>query len=81
MNVNVQFFSYFKDLAGCPQFAATLAPGATLADLLNVIYNTFPKLEAMRKSTLVAVGVEYQDRTYVLKDGDEVSLFPPVQGG
>jgi molybdopterin converting factor small subunit len=35
----------------------------------------------MQNSTLIAVGVEYQSRDYVLKDGDEVSLFPPVQGG
>jgi molybdopterin converting factor small subunit len=41
----------------------------------------FPKLGAMKKSTLLAVGVEYQSRDYVLKEGDEVSLFPPVQGG
>jgi molybdopterin converting factor small subunit len=30
---------------------------------------------------LLAVGVDYQDRKYILQDGDEVSLFPPVQGG
>ena len=41
----------------------------------------FPKLAAMKKSTLLAVGVDYQPRDYVLQDGDEVSLFPPVQGG
>ena len=41
----------------------------------------FPKLAAMKKSTLIAVGVDYQLRDFVLKDGDEVSLFPPVQGG
>jgi molybdopterin converting factor small subunit len=35
----------------------------------------------MRKATLMAVGVDYQSRTYVLREGDEVSLFPPVQGG
>ena len=35
----------------------------------------------MQKATLMAVGVDYQDRSYVLKEGDEVSLFPPVQGG
>jgi molybdopterin converting factor small subunit len=29
----------------------------------------------------MAVGVDYQDRSYVLKTDDEVSLFPPVQGG
>ena len=81
MNVSVQFFSYFKDLAGCARFEATVSPSATIGDLLNIIYTEFPKLEPMRKSTLIAVGVEYQDRSYVLKEGDEVSLFPPVQGG
>jgi molybdopterin converting factor small subunit len=30
---------------------------------------------------LVAVGVDYQAGDYVLAPGDEVSLFPPVQGG
>jgi molybdopterin converting factor small subunit len=35
----------------------------------------------MQKSTLMAVGVDYQDRACILKEGDEVSLFPPVQGG
>jgi molybdopterin converting factor small subunit len=27
------------------------------------------------------VGVEYQGREHVLAEGDEVSFFPPVQGG
>ena len=81
MKVTVQFFSYFKDMAGCDRFTASMSPGATIADLMGVIYQQFPKLEPMRKSTLVAVGVDYQDRAYVLKEGDEVALFPPVQGG
>jgi molybdopterin converting factor small subunit len=29
----------------------------------------------------MAVGVEYQTQDYLLREGDEVSLFPPVQGG
>jgi molybdopterin converting factor small subunit len=35
----------------------------------------------MRKSILAAVGVDYQTGDYKLNHGDEVSLFPPVQGG
>jgi molybdopterin converting factor small subunit len=35
----------------------------------------------MRKSMLVAVGVDYADASRLLAHGDEVSLFPPVQGG
>jgi len=81
MKVTVQFFSYFKELAGCERFEGDVKDGTTIGELLTVIYNKFPKLEPMRKSTLIAVGLEYQDRAYVLKEGDEMSLFPPVQGG
>lgn len=81
MRVSVQFYSYFKDLTGCAQTDETAAEGMTLADLLKKLFERFPRLAAMERSMLVAVGVEYQPRNYVLKNGDDVSLFPPVQGG
>ena len=81
MRVSVHFYSYFKEMAGCTQATEVLADDHTLADLLKVVFQRFPKLAAMEKAMLVAVGVDYQPRNYVLKDGDEVSLFPPVQGG
>ena len=81
MRVSVSFYSYFKELTGCAQTTETLAEGSTLGDLFKQLMTRFPKLAAMQRSTLIAVGVDYQDRSYVLKDGDEVSLFPPVQGG
>ena len=81
MTVNVYFYSYFKDLTGCAQTAQVVSPGCTLGELHQVLITRFPKLAQMQKSTLMAVGVEYQARTYVLNEGDEVSLFPPVQGG
>jgi len=81
MRVSVHFYSYFKDLAGCAETEESAADGSTLAEFLKKIFLRFPKLGAMERSMLVAVGVDYQPRTYVLKEGDEVSLFPPVQGG
>jgi molybdopterin converting factor small subunit len=81
MQVSVQFHSYFKDLTGCAQTSETLPEGSTLGALHDKLAGSFPKLGVMKKSTLIAVGVDYQPRDYVLKDGDEVSLFPPVQGG
>ena len=81
MSVTVHFYSYFKDLTGCAQTTEDVAPGATIGALREQLCVRFPKLSAMQKSTLVAVGVDYQDQNYVLKAGDEVSLFPPVQGG
>ena len=81
IEISVHFYSYFRDLTGCAQAKETLPDGSTLGALHDKLVTTFPKLGAMKKSTLIAVGVDYQLRDYVLKDGDEVSLFPPVQGG
>ena len=63
------------------RIAAAIAVCAAVGGLHAQLMARFPKLAAMQKSTLIAVGVEYQPRSYVLKEGDEVSLFPPVQGG
>jgi molybdopterin converting factor small subunit len=81
MEITIHFYSYCKDLTGCAQTTVTVLPGGTIGDLLKHLIGRFPKLGAMQNSTLAAVGVEYQGRGYVLKEGDEVSLFPPVQGG
>jgi molybdopterin synthase catalytic subunit len=81
MQVTIQFFSYLKDLTGCAATTESFADGSTLGHLHDQIMVKFPKLAPLRKSTLLAVGLDYQPRDYQLKAGDEVSLFPPVQGG
>ena len=81
MNIQISFYSYFKELTGVATATVVTDDRVTLGELFDRLAGQFPKLEPMRKSTLMAVGVDYQPRDYVLKDGDEVSLFPPVQGG
>lgn len=81
MNIRVTFYSYFKELAGVANTTEELPEGDTVGALHGRLIVRFPKLAAMERSTLLAVGVDYQTRDYVLKEGDEVSLFPPVQGG
>jgi len=81
IKIEVRFYSFFKDLAGCSQHTEATPNGTTLGELVQRLVRKFPRLEPMQKSVLMAVGLEYQDRNYVLCAGDEVSLFPPVQGG
>ena len=81
MRVSVSFYSYFKDLAGCAATTEDVPEGTTLGGLFERLAGRFPKLAAMERSTMMALGVEYRDRNCVLREGDEVSLFPPVQGG
>jgi len=81
MQIKVFFYSYFKELTGTTELVETVEQGATLNQLVERLAQRFPKFAAMRKSTLMAVGLDYQTGDYPLKEGDEVSLFPPVQGG
>ena len=81
MTIAVHFYSYFKELTGCAETTVELPDGSTIGELLSELMTRFPKLAPMQKSMLIAVGVDYAVREQVLKPGDEVSLFPPVQGG
>ncbi len=81
MNVRVQFYAQLRDLAGIREIDVDLAEGATIRDLLEQVYAQQPKLRLHDKSILIGAGVEFVDRNYKLKPGDEISIMPPVQGG
>ena len=63
------------------QLDRELPTGSTLGQLHDALCAEHSELQEMSRSTLLAVGVDYQPREFVLTDGDVVSLFPPVQGG
>ena len=81
MKVRVQFYAQLRDLAGMHQLDVDVADGATVRDLLQEVYAQQPKLRAHEKSILIGAGVEFVDRNYKLKPGEEISIMPPVQGG
>jgi molybdopterin converting factor small subunit len=81
VKVRVHFFSRLRDLAGKAEIDLEVPEGATAAGLLENIYSTTPALREWDKSILVAAGVEFVGRDYVVNPGDEISIMPPVQGG
>jgi MoaD family protein len=81
MKVRAQFYAQLRDLIGNSEMDVDLAEGATVGNLLDQIYAIRPKLGPHDKSILIGAGVEFVDRNYKLKPGDEISIMPPVQGG
>jgi MoaD family protein len=81
VKIQVQFYAQLRDLAGRQTLDVDLAEGTAVSDLLEQIYRKAPVLRSHDKSILVGVGVEFVDRNYRLKSGDEISIMPPVQGG
>ena len=81
MKITVQFFSFIRQIADCNELSLDLPEAATVADALAQLYAKFPRLKEAEKSTLIAIGVEFAHRTTKLRDGDVLSLMPPLQGG
>lgn len=81
MNVRVQFYAQLRELLGKNALELELPQGATVRELLEKIYAQKPGLRAQDKSILVGAGVEFVDRDYQLKPGEEIAIMPPVQGG
>ena len=80
MKIHVQFYAQLRDLVGV-SINVDVEQGATVADLLNKIYELKPTLRAHDKSLLVAAGVDFVERKRVLSEGEEIAIMPPVQGG
>jgi MoaD family protein len=81
MKIRVQFYAQLRDLVGMCEQDFDLPDEATVHDLLQEIYAQQPSLRAHDKSILIGVGVEFADRDYKLKSGEEIAIMPPVQGG
>jgi len=79
MAVRLQYFAQLRDLKG-PE-TLDLAPGTTVEGLLVELYKLLPALKSWDNCLLIAAGIEYVPRDYVLKPEDLISLMPPVQGG
>ncbi len=81
MKIPVQFFAQLRDLTEVASTTVELAEGSNISALLNELYVRYPKLRTWNKNILVGAGVEFVERNYVVNNGDEIAIMPPVQGG
>ena len=81
MTIQILFFATLKDAAQTSQLALEVPENATIADLQHELIAQFPKLERLLPHTRIAVNQEYAKPDFILKEGDEVALIPPVSGG
>jgi len=79
--VQVLTFASLRQLLGRPSLTLSLAPGATVADLIERLSGDYPAAAPHLARALVAINQDYADRTQPLAPNDEVAIFPPVSGG
>ena len=80
MLVTVLFLASYREKVGTSRAVIALAVGATLAELVAQVCTQYPGLPDAER-VVAAVNNEYREPDFVLDDGDEVALIPPVSGG
>lgn len=81
MNIRMRYFASIREMMGTSAAELQLSEGATVTAALDKIASGDDRLARAFKSCLPMVNQEYVDRSYVLQDGDELALIPPVSGG
>ena len=81
MDVRVRYFAAHKELAGISEETVTVPEGTTVAGLFVVLIQLHPELEGIARDTMVSVNRGVGSADIVLDEGDDVALFPPIQGG
>src|SRR5262249_5199965 len=81
MKVGVRLFARYREAAGREHVELDLPEGGTVESAWEAVASRFPVLRQYRPFTLFALGTDYVQANHVLRQGDEVCLFPPVSGG
>lgn len=82
MRVDVVFYGGLKqDVGAKRQMIEVDRDGLTVAELVDVITQRYPALEPRLSTVAYVVRNEIVEPNYVLRDGDEAGLLPPVSGG
>jgi molybdopterin converting factor small subunit len=80
--VTVRFFARYAELTGCETAAVRVAgSSATVADVLERVRETVPGARELPPRPLAALNLRQVKLDARVRDGDEVSLLPPLSGG
>ena len=84
MSVTVLYFAWLRQKIGVGEDTVEVADGTTVGALIETLKSRSPAhAEALANPDIVRIAVnqDYVQADAVVKDGDEVALFPPVTGG
>lgn len=81
MKLTLRYFASWREELGCAEETREFPAGSTVATVAEQVAAGRPRLEGLRRSTLLMVNQEYATPDTTLRDGDELAFIPPVSGG
>lgn len=80
MRLKIKYFASIREWTGLKDEIMDVKQNISAEELRNLIVRRHNKLE-IEGNILVAVNGSFVDTKYLIKESDEVALFPPVSGG
>jgi molybdopterin synthase catalytic subunit len=81
MKTSVLYFATLRDRVGQREEQVEVPDGTHAGEFKSLIADLHPGIKEALPTTIVAVNREYVGDDYIIQEGDEVALFPPVSGG
>ena len=81
MKIKVKLFARYRELVGTKETELEVQAGTTVAELKKVIKDYFPQLKNWDNNLIIAINSEFANNNQILKEGDEITLLPPLSGG
>jgi molybdopterin converting factor subunit 1 len=79
--VKIMFFATLRDYVGEKSLEVEIPLQTTIGALTDLLVATYPKLEKVKDSIMVAINREYVASDQIIPSGAEIAFFPPVSGG
>lgn len=81
MKIRVKYFSALRDITGKVSEELDVPDDYTLGKLSDWFFKTYPKALAYKDDVIFLVNGRNATENYLLREGDEVAIMPPVSGG
>jgi len=81
MKIEIRLFALVKDVVGTDRISLEVEDPAVIEDVMDILLQKDPELRPMRNSLKFAIHDEFAELSTPLKDGQELSIIPPVSGG
>lgn len=81
--VTVKFFAGFREKAGKGEIELDVMEKTSLTKIVEILEKRIPDLGKLAEegSAIIAVNREVADLDSIIKNEDEIAIFPPVSGG
>lgn len=81
MRINIHYFAVLADRIGRTTETLNIAEDTTVATILDELAAQHDIIRIMRPSLAAAVDNAYVPPQHKVREGDTVSIIPPVSGG